>query len=145
MLTFSKKSWHYKAAKFHNIWLDDESEDLCRYTRWVLAGVLKISLITIAITLILGSMADSLAWLVSMVISLNIVEPNPWAIPGLSLLGLILTVLVVEFVGKVLIGKVRIFWPLKRREFTENKPNSFLKAQYIRFKSKVCFNIDFID
>lgn len=148
MLTFNRNSWHYKAAKFHISWIslyEDDEINLCEYTRWVLAGCLKVILAIGFGLLALYSIVDALAWLIVLAINSVYFEPNMSAKFGLTIFIMSFVLLVILFIIEIPTLTKRLWRKIYKPTFipTEKKPDSFLKAQYKRFKNKVCFNITF--
>lgn len=152
---FSRNTWHWRLAGFYGnaeMRYDYQTEterydgDICSYIRSMFYGLFRVVVLTAVFGLLAASLGNFGAWVVV------------WFMTGasvsLDLLGFLivaLTAAVIVVVGMFFCISKFEDWNKARRqrrreqrelEQIEEKPESFMRAAYRKFKDKTCFRVE---
>lgn len=142
MLTFTLKSdsWHYWIANFAERRVTTSGSDICSYTRAFIAGMIWF--------LIVAFLSTTLSiWAL-----VSIVDIGNWLIfggylpPYSQVFGLVVVAMagILGTVAGIMYTKDQIHErSLRNIEANRDKPPSFVKLAYRKFKDKTCFKINF--
>lgn len=131
-LIFNKNSWHYWLARE---WAnfspyDEEEQNICAYTKYVLAGLGKILFISALMV------AAFVIPAINLIYCIVIWEFNVIAIATIAMIIFIASSITVSIcVGYIRDGKFYIAY--------KKKPDGFIKLAYKSWKDKFCCKIEF--
>ena len=145
MMTFNinQDSWHFRLQNFgagEKYWGRYDT-DICTYTRRVLWGLFRMTLLVAGIATILYSFSDFLYWIYMIIV-------GPYVGPGMGAFFIVMSLGVI-LVLCAMAGSVKGYEKLRdiQREKRKNAPPrepSFITLAYRKFKDKTCFKLKVI-
>lgn len=129
-MNVSKKSWHYKIARFGglDVRYTENETDICHYTTQFLWGVFLALVCVFFSYIFLYSTADALAWITAMIVSQTLLEANGEAVVFLAVLGIAIVVTI---------------WALIHTLIEDIPEDSMIKNMLKARKGKYCVRIKF--
>lgn len=134
-IQISKKSWHYRFLEWtSNPYNFRDSVSICEYARTVIINLLVtlfgVTLLLAVAGFVFFAAADTIAWLLAIVISGGYIMPDGPGFMVTLILGIVIIFTMIVFIGKK-----------SKQVIIEKLDTPFIQSAYESWKNKFCVKV----